>query len=174
VGPIVRSLEVQFDFEPRARLHEPPVVEIRLDIGKAIWVDFIDRHMDMQMIGIGMHGGKPLMIRKANGGAELILDVSQLIRFGTLAGWKGNDEVVCLIGLGTGIPGLGCLDFRNRHRGVLGFAIRDPHRPHFRSAMHGIEHIVGGPRPGRRIASSLRSEHVLGEPREVRSAGGIS
>ncbi|GLR55194.1 hypothetical protein GCM10007923_64160 [Shinella yambaruensis] len=85
---MVRSLKAVLDLQALTGFHQPPLVEIRLDVLKTRWVDFVDGDVHMQVIGIDVDRRNSLMIGVTDRRAQLVLDLVKHVEGGRLAGGK--------------------------------------------------------------------------------------
>ena len=96
---MVGAGEAVRDFESFARFHKPGRVSERLNVLQAGRVNLVDGDVDVQMIGVDMHGADALMVGKADCLAKLIFNRVQHVERRILARRETENEVIGLIGL---------------------------------------------------------------------------
>jgi hypothetical protein len=101
------------------------VVAVRVVDRVAGRVNLVDGDVQVQVVGVVVHGTDPLMLAVAQPLADSPLDRLQGRRVGLLAGAKADDQVIGLVGLGAPVLRLGIEHFEDRRIGPVGVAVGD-------------------------------------------------
>jgi hypothetical protein len=122
---VVVALQPVLAFQLLAELAQRLVVAVRVVDRVAGRVDLVDGDVQVQVVGVVVHGTDALMLAVAQSLADSPLDRLQRRRVGLLAGTKADDQVIGLVGLGAPVLRLGVEHFEDRRIGPVGVAVGD-------------------------------------------------
>jgi hypothetical protein len=80
------------------------VIAIGIVDGKCLGVDLVDGHMDVQVVGVGVHRAHALMLAETQCVADFILDAAQNLKRRLFACGKRDQEVIGLVAAGALVP----------------------------------------------------------------------
>jgi hypothetical protein len=122
---VVVALQPVFAFQLLAELAERLVVAVRVVDRVAGRADLVDGDVQVQVVGVVVHGTDALMLAVTQSLADSPLDRLQGRRVGLLASTKADDQVIGLVGLGAPVLRLGIEHFEDRCIGPVGVAVGD-------------------------------------------------
>ncbi len=94
-----------------AQFSEGPIGFVRLMQGVPRRMDFIDRQMQMHIVGVMVQHAYPLMFSESQSVTDSGFDCSQGLSRGQLTGPETDDEMIGLIRLSSGVERLGIQHF---------------------------------------------------------------
>jgi hypothetical protein len=122
---VVVALQPVLAFQLLAELAQRLVVAVRVVDRVAGRVNLVDGDVQVEVVGVVVHGTDALMLGVAQSLADSPLDRLQRRLVWLLAGTKTDDQVIGLVGLGSPVLRLSIERFEDRRIGPVGVAVGD-------------------------------------------------
>ena len=116
--------EMKGFFQTVAQFSKGPIGLVRLMEGVAGRMDFIDRQMQMHIVGVMVQDAHPLMCAESQSVTDARFDRAQRLGRGQLTRPETDDQMVRLIRLGPGVERLGIQHFKRRGVVPVALAVR--------------------------------------------------